>query len=268
MKRSKPSKKKEEVVEITTHAEENFSRYALIDQLKDTAFTTRFQYYVDHKPAANKSNYSHNSYAERKRIRKQEMKFGKALGINKVVLVEPFFYHLDLQNEEKIDFKATVSGAQNFQEVLRENAEKAKLEYVALDPQHMKEADVNSYNDFVNTNDWINERLMLGNNLRALVSASDQKDAIIAKYGTAYFMWTGVVSVTNKGLRSPTTYIYVMVYDMSREVLIYSENRQVKMRDSRAMLNSQYYDIFHQMHQTAAPVKVSSSTHSYPASDE
>jgi predicted Zn-dependent protease len=252
----KAQQKKEEVVEIITHADENFTRYAFVDLLKDKAFANRFQYFLDQKPTSSPSKkHSYNSYSERRKTAKSERKFGRAMGIDKVVIVEPFFYHMDLNNKQKMDFKATVSGLQNFQTVIKDNATKAKLDYVTLDPQHMKEDDVTSYNDFVNTNDWINERLMHGYNARALVTATDNKDALIAKYGTNYFMWTGVVSVTNKGLRGTYTYIYVIVYDMAKEIAVYSETRQVKMRDSQATLNSQYYDIFNQMHQPAPKSK-------------
>ncbi len=250
----KAIQKKEEVIEIKTNTEENFTRYAFVDLMKDKGFENRFQHYLDQKQPASGSFY-HGYYGNSRKAMKYKKRHGQALGIDKVVIVEPFFYHMDLNENQKIDFEATVTGLQNFQTVISENAAKAKIAYVSLDPQHMTEQDVSSYNDFVNTNDWINERLMHGYNLRALVEATDNKEAILAKYGTSYFMWTGVVSVTNKGLKRPSTFIYVLIYDIANEKPVYSETRKIRMRDKASNLNSHYYDIFNQMHQEPKEVK-------------
>jgi predicted Zn-dependent protease len=247
--RIKAQQKKEEVIEIASNTEEDFGKYAFIALLKDSLFTSRFRHFSDIR-SEKISNARHRlSYSERKRKNKQELKSGKALGIQKVVVVEPFYYHLDDNKAGRLDMEATASGMIGLQNVIQENAAKIHLEYQSIDPMVMKANDVATYNDFANINDWINERIQHGYNSRTLVAGAKDKDLVLAKYGTNYFMWTGVISLKRKGLRGTYTFIYIMVYDLANEKVVFSENREIRMRDSKATLNSNYYDIFNQIHQ-------------------
>jgi Zn-dependent protease with chaperone function len=240
----KAQQKKEEVIEIATNTEENFAKYAFVEMLKDKKFVERFQFYNDYKVAASPKTHYSSDYAKRKTERLHDIKFGKALGIDKIVLVEPFYYHLDQNKLERLDFAGTAIGRENFQGIIREN-------------------EVATYNDFVNANDWINERLAHGSNVRTLVEGAESKEALIAKYGTSYFMWTGVMSLTRKGLLRPYTVIYVIVYDLATEKPVFTQTREIKMGDSKANLNSHFYDIFNQIHSKPAkqvvPARIASN---------
>jgi hypothetical protein len=115
----------------------------------------------------------------------------------------------------------------------------------------------------VKQHDWINERLAHGSNVRTLVEGAESKEALIAKYGTSYFMWTGVMSLTRKGLLRPYTVIYVIVYDLATEKPVFTQTREIKMGDSKANLNSHFYDIFNQIHSKPAkqvvPARIASN---------
>ncbi|HEV7231249.1 MAG TPA: hypothetical protein VGO45_07975, partial [Bacteroidia bacterium] len=248
----KAQQKKEEVIEIANNTEENFEKYALIDLLKDSLFTSRFRHFSELRAEKQNTGSHYASYSERKKKRKHEQKFGQALGIQKVVLVEPFYYHLDDNKAGKLDMKATAAGIIGLQEAIHENAGKTHLEYQSIDPMQMKENDVATYNDFADVNDWINERIQHGNNYRTLVTGAEDKDRVLSKYGTQYFMWTGVISLKRTGFKGTYTFIYVMVYDLANEKVVFSENREIRMRDSRATLNSNFYDIFNQIHQESS----------------
>jgi hypothetical protein len=242
---------KEEVLGINTNTEEDFGKYAFVDLLKDQKFTERYQYFAD---LSNKLKTSGtldfmSSEEQNNQTEDDELK-GKALGISKIVIVEPFYYRLgNKQTSNKLDLRYITPGNEQLREVIKIDAAKTGLAYTLLDPQQLKGDDVASYNDFADVSDWINERILFGHNTRTLVVGCEHKEEIIARYGSSYFMWTGVVSYRKKGLRHSDTYIYTVVYDMATETALYSESREIKMKDSKAMLHSNYYDILHQIHQ-------------------
>jgi hypothetical protein len=238
----KTQQKKAEVSGITSNTEDNFSKYAFIDLLKDTAFTSRFQHYVDQDHILRNGSDGARS-----------VRFNyKALpGIKKVVIVEPFYYHLNDNNEQKLDFNETARGQANFSGLILENATRAKLACGLIDPQQMKAGEMNLYNDFVCANDWVNERLQHGMNVRTLVSGTYQKEELIARYGTPYFMWTGVFSVRRKGLRGSYTYIYVAVYNLATETAVYTQTREMRKRATDRRLNAYFFRTFRQMNSSA-----------------
>jgi Zn-dependent protease with chaperone function len=233
----KTQRKKAEVAGIATNTEDNFSKYAFIGLLKDKIFTDRFQHFIDlERTKANTATEKHDIQGDQSPEPEP--------GIKKLVIVEPFFYHLNDNKEQKIDFEKTVRGQDRFERIIRENATREKLDYNTIDPQLMKEGDMHTYNDFVCANDWINERLQHGLNVRTLVSGTYKKEDLIARYGTNYFMWTGVFSIKRKGLRRSYTYIYVAVYDLSKETAVFTQTKEMKKRGTEKRLNAYFSKTF------------------------
>ncbi len=238
--------KKEELNGITTNTEENFPKYAFVELLKDKQFTDRFQHFVNLKnektdpdtPVKNASLAGSNELPSE---------------IKKIVIVEPFYYHLNDNRVQKLDFDKTVLGQCNLEKLIRENVSRANLDYATIDPQQMKEGDMPQYNDFVCANDWINERLQHGLNVRTLVAGTDKKENLINRYGTRYFMWTGIISVKRKGFRGSYTYIYAIVYDLSKETAVFTQTEELRRRDTEKRLYARYYKIFSQLSKTENP---------------
>jgi hypothetical protein len=241
---------KEEVSGINTNTEDDFGKYAFVDLLKDPKFTERFQYFTEISNKRKTSGHlDFTSLQEQNQQTEENRKSGKALGISKIVIVEPFYYSLGDGKTSKLDLRNITPGIEKLREVLKINAGKTGLAYTLLDPQQIKGDEVSTYNDFADVSDWFNERILHGHNSRILVTGCEHKEEIIARYGTSYFMWTGVVFSRKKGLRHSETYIYTIVYDLATETALYAESREVKIKDSKATLHSNYFDILNQIHQ-------------------
>jgi hypothetical protein len=244
--RIKAEQQKKEINDLSSNEVDEFSKYAFVDLFKDDKFLERFQYYTDKNTKEKAETRDAPVTSNSDRLAK-EKKYGQALGIQKVLLLDPFYYKLSYKKEKKLDFNGTTKGLSRFREALRVNAAKAGLDFVSLDPKTMGEKDVAQYNDFVNANDWMNERIEHGYNTQALVSSQENKDSLVAHYGTHYVMFTGVVSFHRQLFVRDYTYVYAVLYDMDSETPLMAESRELRMRDRKSLLNSNFYDIFHQM---------------------
>jgi Zn-dependent protease with chaperone function len=226
----------------------DFTEYAFADLLKDKNFSARFQFFVNRK-AEKGSLDNYESYQEKEKDAHRELKNGKALGVNKVVIVEPFYYRVKAEGNQKLDLDGTAKGILELRKTIKEDAAKAGIDYVAIDPQQMTAGETDRYNDFSKINDWFSERLLHGYHAGILASCSEEMKQLAARYGSPYFLWTGVISMHKGSLGSKGTFIYVVLYDVTNETPLFAESRQVHMKDSPAMLHSNFYDIFHQFHQ-------------------
>ncbi|HMX03899.1 MAG TPA: hypothetical protein PKE14_04465, partial [Chitinophagales bacterium] len=142
-----------------------------------------------------------------------------------------------------------------------------------LDPLTLQATDVEKFNDMNELNDWFSEQLDFGSiNLPGYNQAVI--DSIATKYGTDYFLWTGIVSLRDKqNLLGPILYIalspafipllpygiYELVtpeYEFFYLSLLYDVKTHegnvlkflfLKNNDSRAILNSHTYEMLNQI---------------------
>ncbi|MFI5151141.1 MAG: M48 family metallopeptidase [Bacteroidia bacterium] len=226
----------------------DFSEYAFSDLLKDPRFRERFRYFMD-KPPGKSNADTYNKHLLGEKNARKLVHFGKALGIGKVIITEPFFYSIKVNGAQKLNLKKTEKGITELRKTIREDAAKAGLDFVFMDPLQFKADETERYNDFSKINDWFNERLEHGYHSEMLGSCSEDMKELAIKYGTSSFLWTGVVSVTEGGTSSRGTYIYLILYDVCSEKVLFSQSRAVKSRNSQAVLHSNYYDLFNQIHQ-------------------
>ncbi|HNE46104.1 MAG TPA: M48 family metallopeptidase [Chitinophagales bacterium] len=222
--------------------------------------------------------------AEAKDLRKQGYKikdtgdkrdyfFGQKLGVEKVIVVNPFYKRIDLRKENAVEYVSSEEGELNYLEVLKTNAALVDIQLEILDPLTLQATDVEKFNDMNELNDWFSEQLDFGSiNLPGYNQAVI--DSIATKYGTDYFLWTGIVSLRDKqNLLGPILYIalspafipllpygiYELVtpeYEFFYLSLLYDVKTHegnvlkflfLKNNDSRAILNSHTYEMLNQI---------------------
>jgi len=211
------------------------------------------------------------SLDEQKAYAKEKRKHGRSLGIDKIILVDPYYAILNLNKKDALkrvkSEKEEVEQLTSYEDI----AKMANLDLEILTNYRFNSTDVQRYNDFSLINEWANERFMMKNRTDFTSSAEEVQD-LIDRYGTEYFAWTGVVNATypRSGklyvallsfysivgipygiyyLATPKTetYIYFSLFNIKTGELVMYESRSINMKDSNGLLDTHYYDIFNQI---------------------
>jgi beta-barrel assembly-enhancing protease len=274
---SKYSKIKKKQVQEEDEKGQNFIKYAFADLLADKEFMERFSYFSD-KAESRRSKTAMNGgsedWADSRKEKKEQKRLrrkGLSLGIDKIVIVDPYYSKIDRRKTNSVKYFASETSQQSFTQSIVENAEKVGLQYEMIDPNSFQVSDVEKFNDYSIINDWVVERYNHESKSNAIVCNSDEINELVKKYGTKYFMWTGVINVREKKDNVLTSVLLIAliytsplgIYNLVKpehETLYYSilfdiETGQVMMldvntvgqKDTRDLLNSYIYDTLHQV---------------------
>jgi hypothetical protein len=202
---------------------------------------------------------------------KTNKKKGRSLGIEKIVLVDPYYTIYDFTDKEVN--KQIESENEEIETLARfENtAEQVGLEMDILTPYRFDSNDVQKYNDFSLLNEWVNERFEMGGRSN-YPSSTEEVKSLIDRYDTPYFAWSGLINTSLPREKkilvaalslymipalpygiyyllsdNKTTHIYFAVFNIETGQLAMYINRPIDMKDNNGLLNSQYYDIFNQI---------------------
>ncbi|MFT6802942.1 MAG: hypothetical protein ACJA2N_002133 [Salibacteraceae bacterium] len=211
------------------------------------------------------------SIKENEKYQKRKKRKGRSLGINKIVMVDPYYTILNFTKKESYQQikseKEEIEILSQFEEV----ANSADLDLTILTSYRFNSTDVNKYNDFSLINEWGSERFTMENR-STYPSSSEEVQELINRYGTKYFAWTGVVNVTSPreskfyvallsfytvvgiplgiyyvATPEKSTQLYFALFNIETGQLVMYESRDLPMNDSDGLLNSHYYDIFNQI---------------------
>lgn len=185
------------------------------------------------------------SLAKQRAYEKRKRKTGRSLGIDKIVIVEPFYAAVNYS--KKNEYKYVVSEKNEVKQIseLQELAKKVNLETEVLTNYTFNAGDVVKFNDFSLLGEWVAERNMMEAKSN-IISSSDEVKNISARYGTKYFAWTGVVSAKYSATRKKT-FIYFALFNIETGQLIMYEERPINLRASNGLLKTHFYDIFNQI---------------------
>lgn len=129
---------------------------------------------------------------------KMDRKKGQRLGIPKVAIVNPFYLKLDARRDNSVQYVQTEYGQENLRELIDDVAKKSDMKVTILDVADLKENDTERFNEIRLLNDWFSEQVDY-DDLSITPGLSQEKiNAIASKYGTDYFLWTGVISLREK----------------------------------------------------------------------
>ncbi len=266
-------KKKKEKVSKTQWAKEIFYQSGDEDEIEEYFEKGKKLSEIKKYQLAKTDDPDLNSEARQQKAKYEKLKRnkGRALGIEKVVLVDPYYniynYTKEEVHQQVKSEKEEIQAMDNLEKI----AQKTHLNLNILTPYKFAGSDISKYNDFSLLNEWVNERYSFGNRSNYTSSTEEIQD-LVDRYGTKYFAWTGIVNTTlpreSKLLvalysiysivgiplgiyyattKEKHTKIYFALFNIETGQLVMYENRDVSMSDSDGLLNSQYYDIFNQI---------------------
>lgn len=246
-----------------------FTAYAFIEYMQDGKLQRDFEKASKEK----EDKESINLDATRNRYNRKEYNKVFALGIDKIVIVDPYYARIDAQKKEKLKYLETEGGQVDFVERLKLNAKKAKLEVEVLNTKNLVESETEKMNEISVLDEYISERLSHENDIEIPYAERERVQEIAKKYDTKYFMWTGAVALSNNSgrrtaglivlsvLMPPSmlftlprlinggfnTVYFSLVYNVETDELKYATYRDVQNRTKGYILNSHIYDSFNQI---------------------
>lgn len=261
--------KEEDVVDTNS-----YWNYAFVNELKDTSF---IQHYEDGLKELRKREKRESYYDSREgrqeltKFFKKENRKGKSLNINRVVVVNPFYLSIDARRNKGTQFIRSEEKQTYFSKILEKNAKRSKLKATILDVNNLSTDDVDKFNDIAEVNHYFTQQMNHDDLSLTPGYNQSQINEIAKKYGTSYFLWTGVISLRQKdkymnivyGLLVP--YLLPLIlpdavspdYDMLYYAILFDvetgRRSVIKMdyfekKDSKAILNAHVYDVFHQIY--------------------
>lgn len=256
----------------------SFIYSAFVSELKDSEFIDQYDDLskkvkkIKNEPEESKKERK-NRIASAKRQRKLESRRGHALGIEKVVIVNPFYYKLDQRKKQKRKYIKSESAQIEFKKKIDDNATLIGLNYELIDDIDLNVNDVQKFNDLSFLNNWFTERVYhLDNSVTLLNLDQNHIDSLKTRYGTRYFCWTGIVNERlHKKNKIGTllytlfiypllpygliyaitpdwdTYYYSLILDIDTGKIIFANANLINAKDADDYINSTLYDFFYQI---------------------
>lgn len=172
---------------------EEYWKMAFIDMVDHPDFQNGFETgLAEHKERSELDEYYRSSKGKReyRKFRKR----GLSLGIDHIVLVNPFFLKLDTRKEPMQQYIPTEVGQERFRELAKELAPLSGLKVQILDVCALRSDQTDRFNDIRMLNDWFYEQVQHLDLSYMPGWNQEQINAIAEKYGTDYFLWTGVIA--------------------------------------------------------------------------
>jgi hypothetical protein len=235
-----------------------FDKYVFANFLNDPVFASKYKAAVA---------LSDQVKADTKILRSKETSTNKGgLGIKKIVILDPFYLKFDQRNGGNIRYFDSDKKSEEYNSILKENAQLAGLEFDYVDSRSLKAEDIDKYNDYTVFNDWMGEFLNHNFSANSLVLNNDAARLLKEKYKTKYVLWTGVISVKvpkqNIGVallatlllypapftipylvkKEEITYYVAVLYNLENNKLQFYQTVNMRMSDTRDFLNSFVYD--------------------------
>lgn len=262
---------------------EEYFRYAFVGfREKGDYFTRRMQYCEENFSKKEEEDLSHLSWKERlerqqaKRVNEktQAEPGSRRLGIDKIVVVDPFYVSVDFRKSsgQTIKFLKSEQNQVNFYQKIDASANAAGLNYTKVNSKNLTSTSTSTYNHLAFLNSWFSERLE-HENLDILVSQSDVSREITSDFNTNYFYYTGVLHGVNKKsfmdkytafilctsifgaplsayylLRKSQNFIHFnYVFNLNTGAALLVQKNTAEENDSGDLLKAYLYDIFYQV---------------------
>lgn len=263
-------KELEKVEKVNTETNEiklrEFSHIIFDDLLNDSEFNS---YMSKMKEAADYNKQAifygqDNSSTRKNGDKKKEGKDDLSIGLDTVMIVDPFYVHLDvrksmsiLDSEEKLV---------NFSQDINDMTRLAGIEPVTIAPKLFTDDNIEKYNDLAALNFWMSERLA-HENIRMIPLESEYMDPVIKANGTDKMIYSGIFSYREKKenvglallgslviyiapftiayLVKPNmhTYYYTLLFDLNSGSCYVNETKHFNMNGKRGLIRSNVYDL-------------------------
>ena len=246
----------------------DFAKYAFVKYLQEPAFISLFQECKKNKHFAIQKNNDQEQNAARKKHKSRiELEEGKALGIGKVMIINPHYVKYDTRKPDSNQklYVESEDARKDFRKKIWKNAGLVDLRAEILDMKNLNVVDAKKYNDITVMNEWFNQQMDF--EYFDMPSFNQERaNAIAERYNTDYFVWMGVIDKREKkdfistlsDFLNPYNGIYSLVtpkYESLFFAVVYDvknyELRMVKMdliqKGNQSIINAHLYDTFLQI---------------------
>ncbi len=166
----------------------NFT-WSLIDLFQDQEFKLLWE--SENKPATN----PREEFVANKKAVRQERRGGVPFGLEKVVFVQPIYKQLDLRKDVPMKYLESEKSLDDHKKMISQIAENCGLEYAFLETSHLKANEADKFNDAAAAAECFHEIMENQDQGIDMLSLKSEDGRMLAeKYGTPYFVWTGVVT--------------------------------------------------------------------------
>ncbi|HET6992138.1 MAG TPA: hypothetical protein VFJ43_12475, partial [Bacteroidia bacterium] len=188
---------------------ERFTKFAFVEQLKDTEFVSIFKYYTDHRTSlvetSDNSWYDNRTKKQREIDEKEDAQYG--LGIQKIIVVSPDYEEYDQlkrHEESEQNYAKSEQGQNNLSSAISLEAKNAGVDCIMMSPFKMDSLAGDTFTDLAALNEWFYERMQHGSGGYATtINNQSQVDSIIRRYGTRYVMFTMLETEYRKKIQNP-----------------------------------------------------------------
>jgi hypothetical protein len=245
-------------------------KLALVPLFNDSAFTRLFEVNVvvsRMHPTIEQNKWSYKQDRKKERYHKNH---GFAVGADKAVFVDPQYGRYDHRRRKSKLYKSSEAAGAELCERIERSADLVQLPVTLLSKGRMDSMDAELFNDITFLNEWVDQRFR-GLEIDMVVSDRIRLDALIKKYGTDYFVWTGMLTYREKKpflsyylmyalvppafpialyylLRSNhDSYYFCVCFNLKTgepEMITYNNFKQ---RDARDLVNSNVFDSLYQL---------------------
>ncbi len=254
-----------------------FTKMAFIDFGKDEEFADSFAAAEKRYRDLDKDD-ENLTESEKKAIRKKERKEkqlketkGYALGVNKIMLLDPEFTQVDLRKDNPVKLQAGEEKMRELDKSISKICRQLNLDVIHLNSKDLKSGDAEKLNDISILGDWINEYYR-ADGLNIVTTEMPQLRNIMKKYDTKYMCLVNVkllhekkedlamwwllscvmplfipYAIINSFKQNITTYFNVYVVNLESGEVSMVVHRKVKGNASRDLMNAHLYDIFNQV---------------------
>jgi len=248
-------------------------KYALVDLFENDIFVEHFDKLEQKRwGSADKSVTRNNLIKQGKDDHRRWKNHGFSLGIQRVAVVTPTYAKLDLRKKQQHKFLHSESAKQHLIKQIEKSASLLKLDTKILDVTLLDSIQVGIFNDITFLNEWVDQRF-LHVDVDMINLDHARIDSIIARYGTEYYAWTGVINYReNKPLMyfyllyalippaiplavyylarpNYDTYYYCITFNLKTGEPVQVNYNNYRKRDARDLMKSSIYDSFWQMKQ-------------------
>lgn len=218
----------DEGTKIVTTDSDLYYKYAFVNNIRnDNEFKEKFKL-LSSKISNNKSDVGLKPFSlptKNDKKNKNIKVLSNKLNIQKVIIIDPFYKKIDQTIPETSIYSVTDRRQEDLLQFIKINANKYKIVIDLIDPGSFASKNIDLFNDFSVFNDWFNERMEGGEMQNCTVFNSDEIPDLISKYGTKYFLWSGVFSIkyhekTGTFQHYIDTYYYSILFDIETGKII------------------------------------------------
>lgn len=247
--------------------------YALVDLFENDGFVELYDKLEQKRWGGEDKSVGRNELIKQSKDDQRRWKnHGFSLGLERVAVVTPTYTKLDLRKKQQHKFLHSESAKQKLVKQIEKSTSLLNLNTKILDITLLDSSEVNTFNDVTFLNEWVDQRFLHVD--VDMVNLNQARiDSIIARYGTEYYAWTGVINYReNKPLMlfyllyalippaiplavyylarpNYDTYYYCITFNLKTGEPVQVNYNNYRKRDARDLMNSSIYDSFWQMKQ-------------------